>query len=198
MQGGYFTNPLEPDMSAANNRFDPIAAAQFHIWLEEKHIKSTVYTKVAAFATPLTTELFHALSATSHVLGTHLLDTQQAQDIQFYRDAVTGTGGFMTPEFFLRNKTSWFDTHDAGDTYPDAAGNEIVLYLTKVVAYDALAALGAAGQDVLVEWGVKKSSRELHEVVGTAGPLGSAGIDGKKMARALRALLRVGLLTSLP
>jgi hypothetical protein len=209
LQGGYNVladGTLQPDMAAANNRFDQASAIEFHKFMQESQIPSVVYTKVAAFATPLTSELFAELEATKHPLGKHLCCVQVSQDLAFYQQASLEDPSkrfapFMDQKCFLRNRTSWFDSpHDPHDPLP--IGEEVIPYLTKVVVYDALAALGTSGPDTLQELGVLKptsTSRHeasVHEIVGSPGPPSDPGIDPLQMAKALTTLLKGSLLAS--
>lgn len=207
LQGGYSIedNKLIPDEAAANNRYDIEAAKEFHTFIQESNIESAVYTKVAAFATPLFTDLFEDMAKTKHPLGLHLRHVQVEQDLAFYRfaskkDPKERFAAFMDQEWFLRNKTSWFDTEHTPDTpYPE--GEEVIPYLTKVVVYDALAALGSAGPDALYALDVLTHGNvqppPTHRIVGFAGPPTSdPGIHPEKMATALSALLKGSLLSS--
>jgi hypothetical protein len=206
LQGGYSVSPegnLDPDEAAANNRYDRNAAKKFHTFIQESNIPSAVYTKVAAFATPLTTELFNELAETKHPLGVHLRKVQVSQDLTFYsyttKPPAERFAPFMDQPWFLKNKTSWFDReHPPGTPYPE--GDEVVPYLDKVVVYDALAALGSAGDDALDELKVLTSGKEepksIHRVVGFAGPPEDLGIHPEQMATVLSALMKGSLLTS--
>jgi hypothetical protein len=198
LQGAYNVDPLEPDFASANNKFHQPAAKSFHDLMASMPIQSAVYTKWAAYGTPLTAQLFTDLAATGHVLGQHLRTVQIAQDKEYYSGACTH-GRFMSPERFLEKKTSWYDTHTEADVKPNHETDEIVPYLTKVVVYDALAALGAAGQDLLTTLDIKTASTELHEVVGVLGPdnVPVPGIKGVNMAKALTTLLKGSLLASM-
>jgi inosine-uridine nucleoside N-ribohydrolase len=206
MQGGYnFSQEgkLEPDEAAANNRYDIEAAKSFHTFMDESNIPSSVYTKVAAFATLLTSDLFAEMEKTEHPVGQHLRKVQVEQDLAFYRGASNKDpekrfAPFMDQEWYLRNKTSWFDVeHPPGTPYPE--GDEVIPYLTKVVVYDALAGLGTAGKDALDALDVltdgKVQPPSIHRIVGFAGPPSDPGIHPQQMSTTLSALLKGSLVT---
>ena len=82
----------------------------------------------------------------------------------------------------------------------------MVPYFTKVIAYDALAAVGTAGQDVLDAFGIVKELKvrtdvknERHKIVGVpAGQRkefpGEANFDGKVMGTVITALMKGSIL----
>lgn len=207
-QGGYSISPegnLIADPAANNNRYDIDAAREFHNFIQESGIPSVVYTKVAAFATPLTSVLFDEMAKTHHPLGKHLRHVQVFQDLAFYTTASKEKpeerfAPFMDRKWFLENKTSWFDKNPPDAPYPN--GKEVVPYLTKVIVYDALAGLGASGQDALDALEVltpyNPSPPSIHRVVGFAGPPSDPGVHPDQMALVLSALLKGSLLTSRP
>ena len=209
LQGGYSISEdgkLEPDEAANNNRYDMDAAKEFHAFMQENEIESSVYTKVAAFATPLTSELFAEMAETKHPLGIHLRRVQVTQDLSFYKTACRENpkerfATFMDQEWFLKNKTSWFDEPHAPDT-PYPIGEEVIPWLTKVIVYDALAALGASGSDALEALKVLTHNNthppSIHQIVGFAGPPSDPGVDPEQMASVLSALLKGSLLSSPP
>lgn len=156
MQGGNQISPqgkFEPDGKAANNRFNLPAAADFHTTLEEKRLSSHTYTKDASFAVPLTSELFAELAATGNPIGVHLRRVQVEQDLTFYErscesDPDKRFAPYMDQSWFLQNKTDWpKQTHGKETKRP--VGKEVVPYLTKLVLYDVLAALGSGGNEVV-------------------------------------------------
>ncbi len=107
--------------------------------------------KIAAYNAALSTDVFGALAGTGHAVGAHLQRVQRAQDVQFYRSACDPQSRFMPhmdQAWFLRNRFSWYEQPHATEE-PLPKGEAIVPYLTKVIVYDALAALGAAGQDAI-------------------------------------------------
>lgn len=209
LQGGYAFSPdgnLEPDEAAANNRYDMDAARSFHAFMQESNIPSAVYTKVAAFATSLTSELFDELSKTNHPVGEHLRKVQVEQDRAFYKTASSENpedhfAPFMDQTWFLKNKTSWFEKEHSPDT-PYPKGDEVIPYLTKVIVYDALAALGSSGEDAIDALNVltdgKAEPPSIHRIVGFAGPPSVPGIHPERMATVLSALLKGSLVTCKP
>jgi inosine-uridine nucleoside N-ribohydrolase len=203
LQGGYSISSedvLTPDMNAVNNRYKPDAAVSFHTYMQKSHIPSTVYTKIAAYNTPLTSEFFLHLANTGHPLGEHLRKVQVTQDLAFYNTASSENpeeryAPFMDQAWFLRTRTNWFDKERSREeSYPK--GEEVIPHLTKVIVYDALAALGCSGQDTLDALGVLKLDssqlQAVHRVVGSAEP----GIYPERMASVLATLMKGSLLTS--
>lgn len=165
MQGGNHISEegkLEPDIKAANNRFNWEASKSWHSFIQANALPSHTYTKVAAFAAPLTSDVFVELEATGHPLGAYLRRVQVEQDVAFYKVACKSDprnrfGPFRDQQWFLDNKTNWHLRSHAseGDALP--SGKEVVPYLTKIVLYDVHAALGVAGEDVVAELNVFKS-----------------------------------------
>ena len=209
LQGGYTISAegkLQPEETANNNRYDMDAAKEFHAFMQECKIPSAVYTKVAAFATPLTSDLFAEMAETNHPLGKHLRKVQVSQDLSFYKTASNKNpekrfAPFMDQKWFLENKTSWFDADpDRDDPFPE--GDAVIPWLNKVIVYDALAAVGASGSDALdalkVLTNTNTPPHSIHQIVGFAGPPSDPGVDPKQMASVLSALLKGSLLTSPP
>ena len=206
LQGGYTISKdgkLEPDKSANNNRYDLDAAKKFHTFMDKNHIPSTVYTKVAAFASPLTSALFAEMAETKHPLGVHLRHVQVQQDLSFYKkasekDPADRFAPFMDREWFLKNKTGWYEAaHTEEEALPDE--DDVIPWLTKVIVYDALAAVGASGDDALdalkVLTNKDTSPRNIHQIVGFAGPPSDPGVDSEQMGSVLSALLKGSLLS---
>jgi hypothetical protein len=221
LQGGYrmtAEGKLEPDESANNNRYDMEAAKSFHTFMQENHIPSTVYTKVAAFAVPLKSDLFAYMAETKHTIGVHLKYAQVEQDRLFYsksceKDPEKRFAPFMDQVWFLKNKTAWFDEpppkevqeeEEEGEDCPKIPGKDmdITPWLTKVVVYDALAALGASGADALEALGVLSHSaieeQSIHRIVGVAGNPNDPGVNSEQMASVLWALMMGSLLSCGP
>lgn len=211
LQGGMYFDKgiLKADNAAANNNFAFEHATRFTTYLQENKIPATVYTKVAAFATKIYAEFFAQLATTGHPLGAHLRETQRTQDISFYTatmDEKTRFRPFMTQHWFLKNRSMWFaDGHSedpAVEPYPTP--EEIVPYLTVVVAYDVLAALGGAGDDVLRDLQVLKPAvdNSIYRIVGvspspnTPDAVEDPGVFGERMADAIKALVKGSLLAS--
>ncbi|KAG0647211.1 hypothetical protein D0Z07_7192 [Hyphodiscus hymeniophilus] len=211
LQGGYTISKdgkLEPDEAANNNRYDFDAARYFHTFMDQNEIPSTVYTKVAAFATPLTSALFAEMAETNHPLGRHLRKVQVAQDLSFYKKSCEPEPGdrfapFMDREWFLKNKTDWFEAQKRKadqEPAPPPEGDEVIPYLTKVIVYDALAAVGASGADALEALKVltQTNTAPRHQIVGVAGPPEDPGVDPEQMGTLLSALLKGSLLSCPP
>lgn len=179
LQGGYsvIKNVLTVDETAANNSFDLEGAYTFHKFIAENKIPSRVWTRVAAFKTPIDSTTFQFLEETKHPLGPYLRQVQIAQDTNFYNGTYNKIpfAYHMTPEWYVENKSTWIQAgHEWDEEFP--RGEAMVPYFTKVTAYDALAAVGASGEDVLEEFGlikpaVSRKDQELsiHKVAGISG-----------------------------
>jgi inosine-uridine nucleoside N-ribohydrolase len=211
IQGGMYFDKgtLKADSFAANNNFALDHAMHFTKYIQDNNIPTTVFTKVAAFATKIYSEFFADLAATGHPIGIHLRKTQLAQDVNFYTDTMdekTRFRPFMTQRWFLTNKSTWFtEGHSEDPTVePYPPPEQVVPYLTVVVAYDALAALGAVGEDVLADLCVLKPAPDssIYRIVGV-GPspntpdiVEDPGVFGEQMALAIKALVKGSLLAS--
>lgn len=213
LQGGYRVTggKLVPDPAAANNRFDLDAADAFHEFLHTQQVPSTVWTKVAANATPICSSLFEFLEETGHPLGRYLRGVQTSQELNFYRRCCSGRpfAPHMTPDWVVKTKSTWFAAgHEPDEEYPE--GEDMLPYFTKVVAYDALAVVGASGDDVLEHFQLVRplvtrpdAHDTLHRIVGVPkmDAVGDAdelpeeaNLDGWKMGIALSALMKGSIL----
>ncbi|KAH6677686.1 hypothetical protein B0J14DRAFT_584934 [Halenospora varia] len=205
-------NKLAPEtMDAANNKMDPESAAAFHRYISLHKIPTICYTKTAVFATEIPIQLCIDLEATGHVLGKYLRKAQIKMDVDFYYNTVYPEKDmpiFLTQEGFLRDKSSWWKENAhlfPRPNFPDAGKEkgEIIKYLTKLLAYDALAALGASGDDVLSHLDILQPDRAnpLHRVIGIAGDK-DAGIlpdpvmNPPSMVKAIMALTRGSILAA--
>lgn len=224
LQGGYEVTSdgkLKASKEANNNRYDPKAAEKFHALMQKLNIKSTVYTRTAAIAATMEPEIFAQLAKTGNKVGGHLWTVQKAQDVSFYTNASQeDPRKRFHPDrdqrYFLHNRTNWYDNHkDGEDKYP--VGNQVSEF-TKVVVYDALAAIGVAGDDALEALKVldiknsdeteSKAVRELkerHKVVGYEKKRIVEGIETTEavpginvvnMVTALKAFLKGSLISS--
>ncbi|CAG8959786.1 hypothetical protein HYFRA_00001693 [Hymenoscyphus fraxineus] len=124
---------LEVLPEANNNRYDIEAATNFYALI------------VVAVAATIEPEIFAELAKTGNE------NIQKAQDLSFYRNAFHEDPAKRfrldrDREYFLRTRTNWFDNHS--DTDPRPKGVEISAF-TKVVVYNALAAIGVSGEDSL-------------------------------------------------
>jgi len=218
LQGGYRvekkpdgTDDLIAAEDAANNSFDITAAREFHRYMAAHKIPSTSYTKVAAFATFIPEQLLIDLEVTGHPVGKYLHEAQVLMDVAFYEDSCSDDPAkrfrpFMNQEWYLKNKSSYYDTeHPVGEPLPE--GPEVEKYFNKLVAYDALAALAAGGDDILDMLRISRPAigeKSIHRVLGTpevkevpgkvAHKPADPGINGDEMAQAIRALVRGSLL----
>ena len=178
LQGGYrvVNGHLIADPAAANNKFDMKAARYFHEFLDQKQIPSAVWTKVATFATSIPTTVFEFMEDTKHPLGPYLRQVQIGQDSNFYLKSCSEApfAPHMTAAWYLKNRTAWFSSgHEPDEPYPDV--KELKQYFVNVTAYDALAAVGASGEDVVEEFGFIKpftsrpdADHEIYKVIGVA------------------------------
>jgi hypothetical protein len=211
VQGGMYFDKgiLKADSSAANNNFALDHAMHFTKYIQDNDIPTTVYTKVAAFATKIYSEFFGQLAATGHPLGIHLRKTQLAQDVNFYTDTMdekTRFRPFMTQRWFLTNKSTWFTEGHSEDpeVEPYPPPEQVAPYLTIVVAYDVLAALGGAGGDVLADLEVLKPVEDssIFRIVGvtpspnTPDVVHDPGVFGERMADVIKTLVKGSLLSS--
>jgi hypothetical protein len=154
IQGGYrvINGVLMADLAAQNNKFDPEGAAKFHEFMQKNQIESAAWSKVVATNTPISENLFKMLDSSQHCLGRYLRQAQLSQDQNFYEASCGPKSGrfapYMRQEWFIANKTNWLAAgHEPDEGYPE--GDDMIPFFTKAVAYDALAAVGAAGRDVL-------------------------------------------------
>ncbi|KAA8563638.1 hypothetical protein EYC84_011661 [Monilinia fructicola] len=103
---------LKPE-HVANNDWNWPDAEEFHAFLDQQRIPSVVYTRNAAFETPLTHTIFKDLAATGHRLGVTLYDIEKPQNLAFY------AGACRTPpalpgrdqEWFLANRSTFYENH---------------------------------------------------------------------------------------
>lgn len=173
MQGGNYISSegkLEPDSKAANNRFNWEAAAGLHSFIQANALPSHTYTKIAAFAAPLTSDVFVELEATGHPIGAYMRRVQVEQDLAFYKRACESDpekrfAPFMDQNWFLANKTDWHQRAQAEEDHALPTGKEVIPYLTKIVLYDVHAALGVAGQDVVAALNMFQSNKRSMDVM---------------------------------
>ncbi|KAI9050311.1 hypothetical protein LZ554_005478 [Drepanopeziza brunnea f. sp. 'monogermtubi'] len=213
LQGGYriMDGKLIPDAAAANNRFDLEDAATFHEFMQKYKVPSTAWTKVAANATPIYSSLFESLHETGHPLGRYLRGVQTSQELNFYARCCSDRpfAPHMTQDWAVKTKSTWFAAgHEPDEPYP--LGEAMLPYFTKVIAYDALAVVGASGEDVLEHFKLVKplvkrpdTKDGLHHVVGIPKTDGGGeggglpeeeNLDGKMMGIAISALMKGSLL----
>ncbi|CAG8959784.1 hypothetical protein HYFRA_00001691 [Hymenoscyphus fraxineus] len=225
LQGGYRVSAdgqLQPLMEANNNRYDPIAAERFHTLIQDLEIKSTVYTRTAAIAATMEPKVFAELAETGNKVGEHLWTVQKAQDVSYYSNASLEdlSQRYYADRdrlYFLRTRTHLYRDHCEGDPLP--IGEEVSEF-TKVVVYDALAAIGVSGDDALEALNVLDSKhndimttesecvralKERHQVVGFEKKNLFEGkevtesvscIKAENMVATLKALLKGSLISS--
>jgi hypothetical protein len=176
LQGGYrmVHGSLIADPDAANNGFDIKSAQEFHDFIHKNKIPSAVWTKVATFATAIPTTVFEFMEDTHHPLGPYLRKVQIGQDSSFYLKACSDTpfAPHMTQPWYLKNRSAWFSSgREPDEPYPTV--EELVPFFINIIAYDALAAIGAAGEDVVKEFKFVKpfttrpdADHPLHKIIG--------------------------------
>jgi hypothetical protein len=78
----------------------------------------------------------------------------------------------MTQPWYLKNRSAWFSSgREPDEPYPTV--EELVPFFINIIAYDALAAIGAAGEDVVKEFKFVKpfttrpdAEHPLHKIIG--------------------------------
>lgn len=217
LQGGYnlVDDKLEADVAAANNNFAFKEAQYFHRFLQDNKIPSQCFTKVATFATPIYQPFLRQIGKSGVNVGEYLRAVQIGQDLHYWKCASGPREDrfrpFMDEKWFLKNKTTWYDKHP---DEPGPPGKKIKPWLDKVTVYDCLAALGAAGEDVLVALDVIVPLKErldtehaIHKIVGVLpvpDPVNKgknlrpeeANIRGEVFATAIQALVLGSLKTA--
>jgi len=213
LQGGYriIKGKLTADFAAQNNKFDEEGATAFHEFMQDNNIPSTAWTKVAAQAVPIYNTLFEYLDQTGHALGPYLRTVQVKQDLNFYERACSDHpyAPYMTQDWYVGTKSTWFAAgHEPDEPYP--MGEDMIPFFTKVVAYDALAAVGSSGEDVLEKFGIVKPivkrkdvDDKTHRLVGIPAVKESEdqpglpqeeNFDADKMGLVITALLKGSIL----
>ncbi|QSZ37847.1 hypothetical protein DSL72_008947 [Monilinia vaccinii-corymbosi] len=162
----------------ANNDWNRPDAEEFHAFLDQQSIPSVVYTRNAAFETPLSNTIFKDLAATEQLLGVALYDIERLQNLAFYAGACRTPPAYpgRDQEWFLTNRSTFYDQNPLNTPEEDLPNpnSEHILQYCKVIVYDALAALGTSGDDILDALDVLKKPRyadelvhsKLHRVVG--------------------------------
>jgi hypothetical protein len=231
MQGGYelINGKLTPIKNAANNKFNMAAAQDWHTFMDENQMPSTVYTKVAALADiPLFSSLFAEIAATGHPIGHRLNEIQKSQEISWYATSCSGNpwAPHMTQEWYLQHKTTWWTAKKNGEfvhrspQYDEKTGGvkrdpktgkrsgdwpesleAVEPFFDKLNLYDALPAVGCAGDDVLDALQILdipvNQANARHKVVGVEAKDGKPQdpcIHKDKMAIVLRALIKGSIL----
>jgi hypothetical protein len=149
--------------------------------------------------------LFEFLDNTEHPLGSYIRKVQVNQDLNFYDRACSNQpfAPHMTQDWYVHTKSTWFAAgHEPDEVYP--LGEEMVPYFTKVIAYDALAAVGAAGEDVLDAFKIIKplttrpdAADPIHRLIGVPRVdklPADHNIDGDEMGLVITALMKGSIL----
>jgi hypothetical protein len=202
---------LIPNLQAANNGFDVQSSSEFHAYMGNHHIPSVVFTKVAAIAASMSTEVFDQLAGTTHPIGIHLQKIQSIQDTRFYDNACNGPRHMphMNQDWFLSTKTRYFQEYSEDDPRPKPVQAEVLQYVN-LLLYDALAALGTLPRDVLRQLDVLdprqpflNEEHSIHNIIGKAEMPAKdgkekvpkdTGIKPENMKLAITALLKGSLL----
>ena len=205
---------LTPNLTAANNSFDEQAAKEWHEYMDNRHIPSVVYTSTAAGNARLPPTVFDEMRDTMHPIGQHLRRIQRIQDLHYYKTACNKdpTKRFLPrcdQGWFLRTKTNWEQVYPDKNTRPEPPVGEEVLNYVQLVCYDAIAALGTAGNDVLNALDLLQPKQlfenqdpHIHMVVGVAAVKDGgvvkkperSGVNSENMQLALKALLKGSLM----
>jgi inosine-uridine nucleoside N-ribohydrolase len=158
-QGGFWeleNDNVQPRIDAANLKFDMKAAEGVFKFCVDNKIPMRAFTKDATFATNISDEFCKNLHDDGSMIGRYIRYAQVAMDLDFYessRNPETRFSRKMNQEWYLANKTTWFDTHSRNEPYPDMEA--VKPYLNKLTAYDCLAAVGSCGDDFMDALGVR-------------------------------------------
>ena len=215
LQGGY-TVEHDPSNSSyaliadsfANNNggFDMDSANEFHEFICRNNIPSIVFTKVAATASALSTNVLEDLAFTGHILGKYIYKYHVALSREYYEasgDEKTRFRPHMDQKWFLRTRTNWFLSHTEHEPYPTST--EVLQYV-QVTPYDPLAGLEVAGPDLRDALKILKPFKDqtIHKVVGKRAPNpemndpGDPGINSKETKLVLVALWKGSLMATCP
>lgn len=172
---------LKADVTAANNKFDWPGAQSFHAFLDREDIPSVVYTKTAAYETPLRPTIFADMAKTGHTLGDALHRIEGPQNTMFYEGSCRMTNGQPDPvwplrdqQWFLKRRTNYFDNHKHELNRQNLPAGDQILNYCQVIVYDALAALGTCPEVILDKLDVlqipnfetQSVHSKLHRIVG--------------------------------
>jgi hypothetical protein len=183
-QGGCTLNSkgtLIPD-NATNNTYDMTSAKACLKFLSDNKVETVTYTRVAASAVQLSGGFFNDLADIGHILGETFLEMSSKLWEVWWRNANGPEEGRHKPDhtakWFVETCTDWFKTNPGRMPGED---DDIISYC-KPVFYDALAALGVSGDDILENLGVLRKplredprQSETHRIVGLV-----AAKDGSK------------------
>ncbi len=135
---GYMT----PD-TAANNAFDPEAAATVYRFCQEVGIPLTILTREAAYACQVNLgEFYTAMAATGSPIGHHLVNAQAPSLRALFASACEPEGGELRGKLPMRCDRTWFiatfcQGNDPGET------TDIWPHVTAGQAYDLMAFLAS-------------------------------------------------------
>ncbi|KAK0617541.1 hypothetical protein B0T14DRAFT_393037, partial [Immersiella caudata] len=211
-QGGYEVSP-EPDETGryrisplkgmANNDTNLSAAEHYTACLAEYGLPSDAWSREAAKAAPLEGSVFTE-GALYGPIGTHLSWLYERQEFKFYWDP------FNAPHRPRLNESWYLSTRCVMDPKSRQFAEWVkspppfheILPLTKALAYDGCAAMGAVGDDVMRALGVMgdhvpipEYNNKPHRIFGAfAGELG--GVDGPQLSKVIRTFVFGALLNS--
>ncbi|EPE25185.1 Nucleoside hydrolase [Glarea lozoyensis ATCC 20868] len=156
-QGGFYeleNDKVRPRCDGANIKFDREAAKNVYAFCVEHNIPLRGFTKDATFVTHIPSTFCKNLEEDGSVIGKYIHYAQVEMDKVFYDESFDPKkkfAEFMDPGWILKNKTSWPRKIE----YPYPPVEEVIPYFTKLLAYDALAAIGAGGDAFMDALGVR-------------------------------------------
>lgn len=151
IQGGVLSDGvLEPDESAANNKFDMESARKFYAFIEKYSMDCIVCTKHAAIASKL--PVIEILAATDTAISRYLYRTVKAQQMAFYKQACSGEPyrPWMNKSWWIKNNTTWEELH--GDC--PAPEDESILKYIRIPVYDLIPAICCVSDEFSSSFGI--------------------------------------------
>ncbi|KAK1753930.1 hypothetical protein QBC47DRAFT_32254 [Echria macrotheca] len=199
-QGGYEVKEnadgscvLEPIMGMANNGWHPTAARNFTNCLVEYDLPSDAWSREAAKEARLDGGTFADLAPFGPI-GAHLSWLYRRQEFKFYWDPFNAPYlPRLNAEWYLKTRLVLDPKSKIFSEFKKSPPTfEKVLPLTKVIAYDGCAAMGAVGDDVMRALGIMdenlpnyNQASHRHRVFGR-GERDLGGIDGAKLGETFK------------
>jgi len=173
IQGGSVYNSglgkVEPDPSAVNIGFDLDSARAFYERSTDLELNLHVYTKFAAYASPLQASVLNEIKAVSVPASIYLSNVFSSQEVDFYTTSCNADPPLrykphMDQQWYLKSKSSWYDYHGR----LPVSFEELQPYL-KVILYDILPAIGSVQSELQFEDAPFESVLygRNHTVIGT-------------------------------
>ncbi|KAK0707812.1 hypothetical protein B0H67DRAFT_447566, partial [Lasiosphaeris hirsuta] len=211
-QGGYtvtVTPPpkssvkLDPVMGMANNNFHPTAARNYTDKLGDLNLPSDAWSREAAKAARLDGSIFQSLSSYGPI-GEHLLWSWLRQEFKFYWDPLHNPYmEHLNFEWYLKTRLVLDpDSKEFAQFMKAPPDFKTIVPMTKVIAYDGCAAMGAVGDDVMRVLGIMddvlpacNTASHQHRVFGASkDDLG--GVDGVRLGAAFKVFFLGGLMAT--